>query len=98
MMKRIRIANLSYVRGKETFEKDGIVYNLKEFLEQFPEAYYKSGVWNKYTKKPMKVAIEGCNRSHYGADIDIEFDEKWENGEDGKCEIFFKCPSCSDMW
>jgi hypothetical protein len=47
----------------------------------------------------MQTAIAGAKNSSYGSDIEIEFDEKWENGEtDGKCNVYFSCPCDSDMW
>ena len=100
-MKKQRIAHLSLLKENETFtnDLDGFEYNLLDFLNGFVYAYYKSGVWNDYKRVDMKTAIAGAKSSGYGADIEIEFDEKWGNGEtDGKCNVYFSCPCDSDMW
>lgn len=100
-MNKQRIANLSLLKENETFtnDLDGLEYNLFDFLNGFAYAYYRSGVWNDYKRVDMQTAIEFAKNSGYGADIEIEFDEKWENGEiDGNCNVYFSCPCDSDMW
>ena len=100
-MKTEKIKSLSYIKGTETFsfEADGFERNLKDFVIEFPYAYYKRGVWNSYEKIPTSVAVEKVNNSGYGADISIKYDERWENGyTDGVCELYLSCPCDSDMW
>lgn len=100
-LKSRKIASLSYVKGHEEYynEDDGMFYLLKDFLMDMPYAYYKRGVWNNYEKMDMQKAIDRVNSSPYGADITIEFDEDWENGDcNGTCNVYFSCPTCGDMW
>lgn len=98
---RKKIASLTYVKGYEEFlnETDGMVHLLKDFLMAFPYANFKSGVWNEYEKMDMAKAIQRVNNSPYGADIEIAYDEDWENGDcNGTCEVYLSCPSNGDMW
>jgi hypothetical protein len=100
-MKRERIAGLTFLKGAETFAfaADGVERNLKDFILDFPLVYYKRGVWNKYGLMNVNDAIDNVNRSGYGADITIEYDEQWVNGyADGKCNVYLSCPCDSDMW
>ena len=101
-MKRQQIAHFSYVEESETFIPDfdkSECYDLNAFLEDFQNAYYRSGVWNEYKLIPMQEAIERCKKTPYGADIYIEYDEAYELGEgEGRCDVYFSCPCNSDMW
>ena len=100
-MNRERIANLSYLRGTEifSFKADGIARNLKDFILEFPVVNYKSGVWNPYKLLYVNDAIERVNNSGYGADITIEYDDRWADGyTDGECKVYLSCPCESDMW
>ena len=101
-MKRQQIAHLSHVCDRDTFipEFDPTeCYSLKDFLNEFPTADYRSGVWNKYELVSMQEAIARSMISPYGADIFIEWDEAWEQGLcDGTMNIQFSCPTESDMW
>ena len=96
------IAELSRINGTEyfcLFDNDEYELKLKDFILSFPFVFYKSGVWNGYTKLPSKIAIERCNNSPYGGNIQLEYDEKWEMGElDGRASIYICCPSLSDMY
>ena len=98
---REKIADLTFLRGEETFSfnADGIKRNLKDFILEFPFVYYKRGVWNQYELMNVNEAIKRVNDSGYGADITIEYDEQWANGYvDGKCKVYLSCPCNSDMW
>ena len=100
-MKTEQIKSLTYINGTETFsfEVDGIERNLKDFVLEFPYANYQRGVWNLYERIPTSLAIQKVNKSGYGADVLIKYDDRWENGYvDGVCEIYLSCPCDSDMW
>ena len=62
-MNKQRIARLSLLRENNTFTNnlDGLEYNLLDFLNGFPYAYYRSGVWNDYKKVDMQKAIALAN-------------------------------------
>lgn len=82
-----------------SFEADGIERNLKDFILEFPFVNYRRGVWNKYESIGATEAIKKVNDSGYGADVTIEYDERWEMGYvDGKCKVYLSCPCSSDMW
>ena len=51
--------------------------------------FYKHGVWNKYSIVSAKSAIEGIEKSGYGADIYYD---------DEKEEYYVSVPCDSDMW
>lgn len=97
---RKTLIKLGNVSGQEQFSfDDGISRNIKDFIMEFPYVYFKSGIWNNYTKVSPIKGIEQCNNSAYGGDIVLEYDEKWEMGEvDGKAYIYISCPCESDMW
>ena len=99
---RQQIARFSFIGDKETFTPDFDTiepYNLKDFLNDFQNAYYRSGVWNEYKLISMKEAISRCKKAPWGADIYIEWNDDWEMGNaDGECDIYFSCPCNSDMW
>ena len=100
-MTREIIADLTFIRGTETFsfKADGIERNLKDFILDFPSVHYKRGVWNSYTPMETKQAIDKVNKSGYGADVILEYDDRWENGyADGVCKVYLSCPCDSDMW
>ena len=100
-MNRERIADLSYLRGTEkfSFKADGITRNLKDFILEFPIVNYKHGVWNPSKQIDVNDAIERVNKSGYGADITIEYDDRWAEGyADGVCKVYLSCPCDSDMW
>ena len=101
-MVRQQIARLSYINEMQTFVPDfdkAENYNLREFLSDFPNAYYRSGVWNEYKLILMREAFERVQRSPYGADVYIEWDEAWELGKsESTLNVYFSCPCSSDMW
>lgn len=101
-MKRQHIAHFSRVEERETFIPDfdpKECYDLKGFLNEFPNAYYRSGVWNEYKLISMQEAISRCKTTPWGADIYIEWDEAWELGKcDSELRVYFSCPANSDMW
>lgn len=39
-----------------------------EAIKDRDEVFYKHGVWNKYSRVSVKSAIEGIEKSGYGAD------------------------------
>lgn len=100
-MNRETIATLTFLRGTEkfSFQADGITRTLKDFILEFPIVKYKSGVWNSYEQIEVTDAIKRVNNSGYGADITIEYDDRWADGyADGKCSVYLSCPCDSDMW
>ena len=63
-----QLVKLGEVTNEKEFSfDDGISRNLKDFILSFPYIYFKSGVWNKYTKVTPEKAIELCNNSLYVA-------------------------------
>lgn len=60
-----------------------------EAIKDRDEVFYKHGVWNKYSRVSAKSAIEGIEKSGYGADIYYD---------DEKDEYYVSVPCDSDMW
>lgn len=95
-----KIISFSHINEDEEFKNssDGLQYNLKDFLQQFPYVYFKSGIWNEYEKMPVKKAIERAQKSPYGANIYITYNHQWEVGENnGFCQVNIECPAASDL-
>lgn len=101
-MKRQQIAHFHRCDGTTTFVPDfdsSECYDLNSFLLDFPNAYFRSGVWNEYKLISMQEAMQRCKTTPWGADIYIEWDEAWEQGlADSTLNVYFSCPCNSDMW
>lgn len=99
-METMELAKFSRIEQDEEFVSkiDGMRYDLKQFLSNFPAVFYKSGIWNRYERTMTKQAIEKTQKSPYGATITINFDDKWLDGDtDGRCNVYIMCPTESDM-
>ena len=59
-----------------------------EAIKDRDEVFYKHGVWNKYSRVSVNSAIEGIEKSGYGADIYYD---------DEKEEYYVSVPCDSDM-
>lgn len=95
-----KIISFSHINEDEEFKisTDGLQYNLKDFLQQFPYVYFKSGIFNEYEKMPVGKAIERAQKAPYGANIYITYNHQWEVGENnGFCQVNIECPAISDL-
>ena len=95
--KRFPLQNVSEDASIQLDEDTTI--NLKALILSIPDVYFRSGVWNEYKKLSSKIAYDNAARSPYGADIIINYNDAWYNGEvDARLLIYITCPCESDMW
>lgn len=59
-MEAMELTKFSRIEQDEEFVSkiDGMRYDLKQFLLNFPAVFYKSGIWNRYERTMTKQAIE----------------------------------------
>lgn len=61
---------------------------MKELIGDKTHVYFKSGVWNNYSLKPVEYALDYVKGASYGGDL----------YKDEKGNFYICCPSYCDMF
>lgn len=81
------------------FEEDGVERPLLDFVIQQPEVIVRNGCGGYEERMSPRKAVEKVNRSSYGANVTLTYDDAWIDGDlDGYSKIRITIASAHDMY